>query len=120
MVQYFSLAKVPADLCQTSWKLKTMGLQVHPVIQQRILSLWMPADCHPIWTTCQLYYVPGDILYGWVGRAASIHRWLLLYDADKVQKREELMTPRIKMLSKLEWICGIVLASHQSFAAQSL
>ena len=97
MVQYFSLAKVPTDLCQTSWKLKTMGLQVHPVIQQRILSLWMPADCHPIWTTCQLYYVPGDILYGWVGRAASIRRWLLLYDADKVQKREELMTPRIKI-----------------------
>ena len=32
-------------------------------------------------------------------------------------KREELMTPRIKMLSKLEWICGIVLASHQGFAA---
>ena len=56
------------------------------VIQQRILSLWMPADCHPIWTTCQLYYVPGDILYGRVGRAASIRRWLLLYAADKVQK----------------------------------
>ncbi|CAH3169366.1 unnamed protein product [Porites lobata] len=78
--------EVPADLCQTSWKLKTMGLQVHPVIQHRILSLWMPADCHPIWTTCQLYYVPGDILYGRVGRAASIRRWLLLHAADKVQK----------------------------------
>ena len=88
MVQHFSLAKVPADLCQTSWKLKTMGLQVHPVIQQRILSLWMPADYHHIWTTCQLYYVPGDILYGRVGRAASIRRWLLLYAADKVQKGE--------------------------------
>ena len=86
MVQYFSLAEVPADLYQTCWKLKTMGFQVPPVIQQRILSLWMPADCHPIWTTCQLYYVPGDILYGWVGRAASIRRWLLLYAADKVQK----------------------------------
>ena len=35
-------------------------------------------------------------------------------------KREELMTPGIRMLSKLEWICGIVLASNQSFAAQSL
>ena len=63
-----------------------MGLQVHPVIQQRILSLWMPADCHPIWTACQLYYVPGDTLYGWVGGAASIRRWLLLYATDKVQK----------------------------------
>ena len=75
MVQYFSLAKVPADLCQTSWKLKTMGLQVHPVIQQRILSVWMPADC-----------LPGNTDYGWVGWAASIRRWLLLYAADKVQK----------------------------------
>lgn len=35
-------------------------------------------------------------------------------------KREELMTPGIRMLSKLEWICGIVLASDQGFAAQSL
>lgn len=33
-----------------------------------------------------IYYVPRDILYGRVGRAASICRWLLLYAADKVQK----------------------------------
>ncbi|CAH3028934.1 unnamed protein product [Porites evermanni] len=53
-----------------------MGFQVHPVIQQRILSLWIPADC-----------LPGKTHYGWVGRAASsIRRWLLLYAAHKVQK----------------------------------
>ena len=67
---------MPADLYQTCWKLKTMGFQVHPVIQQRILSLWIPADC-----------LPGNTHYGWVGRASSsIRRWLLLYAAHKVQK----------------------------------
>ena len=35
-------------------------------------------------------------------------------------KREELMTPGIRMLSQLEWICLIVLASEKGFAAQSL
>jgi len=32
------------------------------------------------------YDVPGNIHYGWVGRAASFPRWLLLYAAHKVQK----------------------------------
>lgn len=44
------------------------------------------------------YDVPGNIHYGWVGRAASIRRWLLLLTKFK---REELMTPGIRMLSKL-------------------
>ena len=35
---------------------------------------------------CVNYDVPGNIHYGWVGRAAAISRWLLLYAADKVQK----------------------------------
>ena len=30
--------------------------------------------------------VPGNIHYGWVGRAASFGRWVLLYAAHKVQK----------------------------------
>ena len=35
---------------------------------------------------CVNYDVPGNIHYGWVGRAATIRRWLLLYAANKVQK----------------------------------
>lgn len=35
---------------------------------------------------CVNYDVPGNIHYGWVGRAASIRSWLLLYAANKVQK----------------------------------
>ena len=35
---------------------------------------------------CVNYDVAGNIHYGWVGRAASIRRWLLLYAADRVQK----------------------------------
>lgn len=35
---------------------------------------------------CVNYDVPGNIHYGWVGRAASIRRWLLLYAAHRVQK----------------------------------
>ncbi|KAL9956347.1 hypothetical protein ACROYT_G037812 [Oculina patagonica] len=35
---------------------------------------------------CVNYDVPGNIHYGWVGRAATIRRWLLLYGADRVQK----------------------------------
>lgn len=35
---------------------------------------------------CVNYDVPGNIHYGWVGRAATIRRWLLLYAADRVQK----------------------------------
>ena len=35
---------------------------------------------------CVNYDVPGNIHYGWVGRAASIRRWFLLYAADRVQK----------------------------------
>ena len=34
---------------------------------------------------CVNYDVPGNIHYGWVGRAASIRRWLLLYAAHRVQ-----------------------------------
>jgi len=32
------------------------------------------------------YDVPGNIHYGWVGRAATIRRWLLLFAANRVQK----------------------------------
>ena len=35
---------------------------------------------------CVNYDVPGNIHYGWVGRAASISRWLLLSAAHMVQK----------------------------------
>lgn len=35
---------------------------------------------------CVNYDVPGNIHYGWVGRAASFRRWVLLYAAHKVQK----------------------------------
>ena len=35
---------------------------------------------------CVNYDVPGNIHYGWVGRAATIRRWLLLYAADRVHK----------------------------------
>ena len=35
---------------------------------------------------CVNYDVPGNIHYGYVGRAATIRRWLLLYAADRVQK----------------------------------
>ena len=35
---------------------------------------------------CVNYDVPGNIHYGWVGRAASIRRWFLLYAAHMVQK----------------------------------
>lgn len=35
---------------------------------------------------CVNYDVPGNIHYGWVGRAAYIRRWLLKYAASQVQK----------------------------------
>jgi len=35
---------------------------------------------------CVNYDVPGNIHYGWVGRAATIRRWLLLYAASRVHK----------------------------------
>jgi len=35
---------------------------------------------------CVNYDVPGNIHYGWVGRAATIRRWLLLFAANRVQK----------------------------------
>lgn len=35
---------------------------------------------------CVNYDVPGNIHYGWVGRAANIHRWLLLSAAHMAQK----------------------------------
>lgn len=35
---------------------------------------------------CVNYDVPGNIHYGWVDRAATICRWLLLYAAERVQK----------------------------------
>ena len=35
---------------------------------------------------CVNYDVPGNIHYGWVGRAAAIAGRLLLFAADKVQK----------------------------------
>ena len=118
MVQYFSLAEVRADLYQTCWKLKTMGFQVPPVIQQRILSLWMPADCHPMCTTCQLMYQETCIMAGLDGLPVFVVSCCCMLLTKF--KREELMTQGIRMLSKLEWTCGIVLASDQGFAAQSL
>ena len=48
-----------------------------------------PCDCPRTVTLCGRcvnYDVPGNIHYGWVGRAASIRRWFLLYAADRVQK----------------------------------
>ena len=42
--------------------------------------LWPCAD------ECVNYDVPGNIHYGWVGRAATILRWLLLFAANRVQK----------------------------------
>ena len=35
---------------------------------------------------CVNYDVPGNIHYGWVGRAATIRRWLLLHAANRAQK----------------------------------
>ena len=35
---------------------------------------------------CVNYDVPGNIHYGWLGHAATIRCWLLLYAADRVQK----------------------------------
>lgn len=55
---------------------------------------------------CINYDVPGNIHYGWVGRAVTIRRWLLLYAADRVQKGG-LMIRKIRTQSKLEWICGM-------------
>ncbi|KAL9956350.1 hypothetical protein ACROYT_G037815 [Oculina patagonica] len=48
-----------------------------------------PTQCPRTVTLCDHcvnYDVPGNIHYGWVGRAATIRRWLLLYAADRVQK----------------------------------
>ena len=48
-----------------------------------------PSQCPRTVTLCGRcvnYDVPGNIHYGWVGRAASFRRWLLLYAANRVQK----------------------------------
>lgn len=55
---------------------------------------------------CVNHDVPGNIHYGWVGRAAAITRKTLLRAAD-IAQRVELMNPKIRRRLKLEWICGI-------------
>ena len=50
---------------------------------------YCPSQCRRTVTLCSRcvnYDVPGNIHYGWVGRAAHISRWLLLYAANRVQK----------------------------------
>ena len=48
-----------------------------------------PSNCPRTVTLCAQcvnYDVPGNIHYGWVGRAATIRRWVLLFAADLNQK----------------------------------